>query len=150
MQEFVGDDSGTGHRPAGHDQRGLCPALIGGGLEVGQRGVGHLGPGSADGDERALPANILQRVIEVLRDVLGGVGLVELGLLGVGAIVGHKEHHGVLPLAQTLQLVEQPTELVVHTLDHRGIDLHLAGLAPLFIRGEVVPGREEPAAGIDL
>jgi len=48
--------------------------------------------------------------------------------LGTGAVVGEEKDKRVLPFAHRFDLVNDPPDLQIHAVYHRGMDRHLAGL----------------------
>lgn len=67
-------------------------------------------------------------------------------LLGAGAVVGGEDDQGVLQRPHHLDLVQDPADLLVHPVDHRGVDRHLCGLKGLLFPGQVGPGTAWPAS----
>ncbi len=58
------------------------------------------------------------------------------------AVVAREHDDRVVPLAARLEFGAQPTQVLVDTVDHGGIDLLVAGEELAFVVGEVVPGRD--------
>ena len=87
-----------------------------------------------------------------------GVGRVDRGLVVAavdrppfGAVVGVEENERVVVLPDALQVGHELPDLIVEVFDHRGVDLHVAGLGLLLRSREVAPLLvHEPGAVIDV
>ena len=65
-----------------------------------------------------------------------------------GTVVGHEDDQGAVVLADSLQVVHQPTDVPIQVADHRGVDLHQPCLACAFRVGQLgpAPGARTPLA----
>ena len=55
------------------------------------------------------------------------------------SVVREEQYEGVLERAHRAELVEHPADLLIHAVDHRGVDRHLRGLEPALNLGEPFP-----------
>ena len=108
----------------------------------GRRG---LRPAGAEPDVRVHTAEVGEAVVEPLRDPVG-VRLHAIDRVALGAVVGEEQDERVVVLPGVLQELQQAPDVMVEVLDHRGVELHRAGLAPLLVRAELVPGPRERRA----
>lgn len=60
------------------------------------------------------------------------------------SVVAEKEYQGVLFFAYHSNLVHQPADLAIHTVDHRGVDGHFK--IPIFLALHLVQGRIPPSS----
>ena len=120
--------SGDASGPGGDEGR-ADPAFVHPGLMTAVRGVGGAGEAGPEAEVGCGAAH-------------GGlliVAAVAYHNLGAGAVVGGEEDKGVLVGAHGLELGDDTTDLLVHAVDHRGVDGHLRGLEAALLGGERVP-----------
>ena len=113
-----------------------------------QRARGRPGHGPADGVVRIrVRAAVLVEAAQQIRDVLGRFvqsrpfdeTAVQVADDGAAVVAEDVEEQRVVELAQLLDRVDQPTDLVVGVLGQRRVDLHLAREHLLRVGVEAVP-----------
>ena len=80
--------------------------------------------------------------LHVIGDAVGEQHLVDRPVraaLAAGAVVGHHDDQGVLPLPGFLQVVQQPADVIVGVGQEPGVHLGHPGEQPLLLRGQRVP-----------
>ena len=65
-------------------------------------------------------------------------------IVALGPVVGEEDDDGVVVLADLLQVVEEPPDVPVEVLHHRGVDLHLSAQLGVRRGREVNRPRHEP------
>jgi hypothetical protein len=78
-------------------------------------------------------------VLQCLRRLVEKEHLIERPVhttLGARPVVGHHDHQGVVELADLLDVVDDPPEMVVGLGEEPGIGLHLAGIHAALVIGE--------------
>ena len=134
----------AGRSAPAHDRRHAHAAFRREALPQAERRHG-LGPGGTEPGVGAHAAQVGEAVVEPLRDPVG-VRLHATDLVALGAVVREEEDERVVVATAVPQGLKQAADVVVEVLDHRGVDLHHAGLAPLLFGQELVPGPCESGA----
>ena len=128
------------------DERVAHPAAVGVALVALERRVGDLGPtprvgrvhgGTTDG------VQLLDALVDVARLQVEDAAEVEQpggAALLAGPVVGEQHDDGVVEHVGFPQELDDPTELLVGVLDHRGVRLLETGGEAALVIGELVPG----------
>ena len=120
-------------------------AAVGLALPSPERGVAGEGPAPRVVVEVLRPAEVVERgevLLQVVGHVVEELVLVDRAVrpaLGARAVVGDHHDQRVVELADRLQEVEQPPDVVIGVLEEAGEHLHHAGVEPAFVGGELVP-----------
>ena len=151
------------------DQRHADSAGVGGRLVEPERGVRRHPPPTGVVDEGLGPADqvgIARHVQVPARHGPEPTELLEVAARTVRStlfgrpVVRREDHHGVLGVAQLLDGLQQPGQVLIDVVDHRRVDLHVTreqrplvvGViepGPHLVAGLVVPGRHRRAGRED-
>ena len=119
---------GDARRPGGDEGRADA-AFVHPGLVTAVRGVG--------GAREARPE--AEVGCRATRFSLWVVAAIAHHDLSAGTVIGGEEDEGILVSAHGLELSDDAADLLIHTVDHRGVDGHLRGLEVALLIGEFGP-----------
>ena len=133
-----------GAEPFGNDGEAGNPdaSLVDELLEVAVRSAGRARPLGAVVREGVLLSHRLEGEIEPLGKE-GPVVRQPAHIFAGGAVVGEENDQRVLEPAPVAERPDQPSDMMVETLDHGRVDLHLARFDPSLLAAEI-----RPSAGV--
>ena len=124
-------------------------------LEQAKWGVGDVGPGQVVAHVGQRPARAEPWAVAhcdpaaVIVDVRHELGPAVFGHeLGTAAVVREKENKAVVEEAVLFEALEHPADVLVHAIDHGGIDRHAGGF-PIAMR-DCLPGARVPVPRADV
>ena len=143
MSRLVDDGAGFGFQPGGpvYDAGRRDAAFVIKVLVKPPRRVGRIGPGGAHAVESAGNAHLFDHLSLVEDVLIAGDDIETKGIpFEASAVVGGEDDEGIFQFTGALQIFDDSSELLVESIDHRGVDRHTTGKVELAIFGERVPG----------